>query len=305
MMLDSDKYTRSVNAVIDYINAHIDTRLDLQTLAAQTHLSVFHFQRVFTAVMGESPSRYVLRRRLELAAIQLRNDPRRPVTEIAFDYGFNSVNVFCRNFKKHFGMTAEAYRRKTSESDSKNRPSECSINPSQRSYSRYFCSRKTLKTGDKTMDCNFEIKHLEATHVVYCRHYGAYDNLQESFDKLMRWAYPRGLVTAESRLATIFHDNPEVTDVENRISDACLVVNGPLKTDGEVSAALLPGGRYAVGRFELEWKDFEAAWKNMFVLLEEHGCSCCGLPFEIYIDRSETHPAGKWVVDICIPVSLE
>ncbi len=303
-MEQSDRYTRSVNAVIDYVNAHIGEPLDVGRLAAQTSLSVYHFCRVFAAVRGESPARYVLRRRLELAAIQLRNAVGRPVSDIAFAYGFNSANVFCRNFKRHYGMTAEAYRKKEQQ-ERKNRPSPRNIGNDGRSYSRYFCPCKSLKIGDKIMECNFEIKQLEATHVVYCRHYGAYDNLQESFDKLLRQVYPLGLVTPESRLATVFHDNPEVTDVEHRISDACLVVDGPVKAGGEVCSATLEGGQYAVGRFVLEWKEFEEAWRSMFVLLEEHGFSCCGLPFEVYINRPETHPTGKWEVDICIPVQAK
>ena len=47
------------------------------------------------------------------------------------------------------------------------------------------------------MICNFEIKHLSAIHVVYCRHYGTYTTMQKSFEKLLHWAYPKGLVTTE------------------------------------------------------------------------------------------------------------
>ena len=64
--------------------------------------------------MGEPLAKYIMRKRLEQAAIQLQNDLQKPVTDIALEYGFNSVNVFCRNFKKHFGITAETYRNKNS-----------------------------------------------------------------------------------------------------------------------------------------------------------------------------------------------
>lgn len=302
-MEEPDKYTKSINAVIDYINTHIDKKLDVQLLAEQTSLSTYHFHRIFTAVMGESLAKYIMRRRLELAAIQLRNDVQKPVMNIAFEYGFNSVNVFCRNFKKHFGMTAEAYRSKMQQEDSKIRTLEHNISPQSRTYSHYFCQRKTLKIGDKCMNCNFEIKQLDVTHVVYCRHYGAYTTMQQSFEKLIRWAYPRGLVTTpDFRLAAIYHDNPNVTEEEKRISDACLIVKEPMKTDGEISAYTLPAGQYAIGRFEISWDEFQPAWECMYRLIDEHGCQCCGLPFEVYLNNSETHPEKKWIVDICIPV---
>lgn len=302
-MNDLAQYTKQINVVLDYINTHIDEKLDIQLLAHQTNLSVYHFHRIFTSVMGEPLAKYIMRKRLEQAAIQLQNDLQKPVTDIALEYGFNSVNVFCRNFKKHFGITAETYRNKIRQKDSKNRTLEHIISQQSRSYSHYFCQRKTLKIGDKFMICNFEIKHLSAIHVVYCRHYGTYTTMQKSFEKLLHWAYPKGLVTTEEfHLASIYHDDPNITTEEKRISDACLIVKNPVKTDGEISAYTIPVGQYAVGHFEILWDEFQTSWECMFRLIDEHGCRCCGLPFEVYLNNYETHPEKKWIVDICIPV---
>ncbi len=303
-MSDSAKYTKQVNLVLDYINAHINEELDIKSLAEKTYLSAYHFHRIFTAVMGEPLAKYVMRRRLELASIQLRDDVHKPVTNIAIECGFNSANVFCRNFKKHFGMTAEAYRSKMQQENSKERTLERNISPYRRSYSHYFCRQKSFKVGETSMDCNFEIKHLDAIHVVYCRHIGAYTNMQQAFEKLMRWAYPKGLLPMhDSRLASIYHNNPNTTEEGKLISDACLIVKEPMKTDGEISSYIIPAGQYAVGRFEISWDEFQRAWECMFHLVEEHGCKCCGLAFEIYMNNHEEHPEKKWVVDICIPVT--
>ena len=200
-------------------------------------------------------------------------------------------------------MTAETYRSKTQQEDSKNSTLEHNMSTYSRTYSHYFCQHKILKIGDKRMNCNFEIKHLDATHVVYCRHYGAYSAMQQAFEKLMRWAYPKGLVTTPNfQLAAIYHDNPQVTEEEKRISDACLIVKEPMKTEGEISTYTLQAGQYAVGRFEISWDEFQSAWECMYRLIDEHGCQCCGLPFEIYLNNSESHPEKKWIIDICIPV---
>ena len=166
-MNDFTQYTKQINTVLDYINAHLNEKLDIQFLAQQANLSAYHFHRIFTSVMGESLAKYIMRRRLELAAIQLQNDTQKAITNIAFEYGFNSVNVFCRNFKKHFGMTAEAYRSKIQQEDSKNSTLKHNLSPQSRTYSHYFCQRKTLKIGDKCMNCDFEINQLDATHVVF------------------------------------------------------------------------------------------------------------------------------------------
>ena len=153
------------------------------------------------------------------------------------------------------------------------------------------------------MDCEFEIKHLETTYAVYCRHYGAYAEMQGAFEKLMKWAFPRGLVSPDCRLAAVYRDDPEVTPVEKLTSDACLIVPEPVKTDGGIGLLGLEAGRYAVGRFEISWDEFRTAWKCMYRLIAEHGCRCCGLPFERYLNRPAEHPEGKWIVDICIPVT--
>lgn len=301
--MDNAHYTKQVNIVIDYINANIDKPMDVKMLAGKTSLSVYHFHRIFTAVTGEPPAKYVMRRRMELAAVHLEQDVQKPITDIAFDLGFNSVNVFCRNFKKHFGLTAEAYRSKICQQNSKNSPLQHNMGIGSRTYSHYFCTRKTLKIGDKSMDCNFEIKHLDVTHLVYCRHYGAYQEMQGAFAKLMRWAYPKGLVTAPGfRMAAIYHNNPEVTPEEKLVSDACIIVSQPMKTDGEIGTCTLPAGQYAVGRFELSWDEFGAAWQSMFRLLDEHGCKSSGLAFETYLNNWEEHPEKKWLIEICIPV---
>lgn len=302
-MSDYAKYTKQVNMVLDYINAHINEDLDIKSLAQNTYLSTYHFHRIFTAAMGKSLAKYVMRRRLELATIQLRNDVEKPIMNIAFECGFNSVNVFCRNFKKHFGMTAEAYRSKWLQENSKKRTLEHIMSPQSRSYSHYFCTQKTFKIGGINMNCSFEIKRLDAIHVVYCRHYGAYSNMQQAFEKLMRWAYSKGLVTMhDSRLISIYHNNPSVTEEGKLISNACLVVKEPMKTDGEISSYTIPAGQYAVGKFEITWDEIHHAWECMFHLIDEYGSKCCGLAFEIYMNNPEEHPDKKLTVDICVPV---
>lgn len=295
-------YTRQINIVQDYIGANLDKPLTVQELAKLLNFSVYHFHRIFTQYVGESLAKYVLRRRLEMAAMCLKCDPTVAIVNVAYEVGFNSANVFCRNFKKHFGITAEEYRSKNSQTDSKNSTLKRNHHPSDRVYSHYFCSSKTLIIGDKTMECTFEIKQLPALRVVYCRHNGAYDQVQNAFAKLMQWSYPRGLVTPEAKLLSIYYDNPDVTVSDRLISDACLQVKEPVKVDGEIGYHELQGGQYAVGRFEIAMEEFKDAWNSMFKLIAEHGCQCIGLPFEIYQNNRDEHPEKKFIVDICIPV---
>ena len=83
--------------------------LDVPALARLTHLSPAHFSRQFRATFGETPHRYLQRRRVE-RAMELLRETNLPVTEICFDVGFNSLGTFTRTFREIVGQPASAYR---------------------------------------------------------------------------------------------------------------------------------------------------------------------------------------------------
>lgn len=80
-------------------------------IARHLHLSDRYLRMIFE-VSNESPSAYILRRRLEECAAQLRDARwrRHSITSIAFSWGFNSAPHFARSFKSKFGCSARDYR---------------------------------------------------------------------------------------------------------------------------------------------------------------------------------------------------
>ena len=83
--------------------------LDVPTLAAIAHLSASQFGRVFKEVYGETPHRYLQRRRIERAMTLLRQTDRR-VTDVAWDVGFPSLGTFSRTFSTIVGCTPSEFR---------------------------------------------------------------------------------------------------------------------------------------------------------------------------------------------------
>jgi AraC-like DNA-binding protein len=100
-----------LNRARDFIFAHYDGTLDLDTLAREARLSPFHFQRTFTARFGESPHACATRARLERAKDLLLNSEL-PVTDICFQVGFESLGSFSSLFNKRVGSPPSAYRRR-------------------------------------------------------------------------------------------------------------------------------------------------------------------------------------------------
>ena len=83
----------------------------LPALAAAAAMSVRHFTRVFTAEVGESPSRFVERTRLEAARRELEMTPD-TLDVVAARCGLGSAETLRRVFQRHLGVAPDAYRRR-------------------------------------------------------------------------------------------------------------------------------------------------------------------------------------------------
>jgi AraC family transcriptional activator of tynA and feaB len=96
-----------------FIEGHLrDADLSANSVAAGLGLSARYTRMVFTAE-GEGIADYILRRRLEECASQLRNAvwQGRSITDTAFAWGFSSMAHFTRAFKERFAVTPTEYRR--------------------------------------------------------------------------------------------------------------------------------------------------------------------------------------------------
>jgi AraC-like DNA-binding protein len=83
--------------------------LDVATLARIAHVSRAHFSRSFRQTFGETPHRYLQRRRIERAMALLRSTDQ-PVIEVALAVGFESHSTFSRTFREIVGHTPSDYR---------------------------------------------------------------------------------------------------------------------------------------------------------------------------------------------------
>lgn len=86
--------------------------LDVPALARIAHVSEAHFTRTFRATFGETPHRYLQRRRVERAMFLLRETDR-SVTDICFEVGFGSPGTFSRTFRDIVGRSPRTYRKET------------------------------------------------------------------------------------------------------------------------------------------------------------------------------------------------
>lgn len=104
-----DEEPEIVSKAKTIIAENLDKRLALEDLASEVHVSVFYFCKVFKQSTGMTFTEYVNRKRIELAKAELKKT-RKPVTEIAYAVGFQSLSHFNRCFLKFAGESPRKYR---------------------------------------------------------------------------------------------------------------------------------------------------------------------------------------------------
>jgi len=101
-------YARRVERARERLDAEYSHPHTLESLARDAGMSPYHFARIFAELTGLPPHRYLLRRRLQVAARLLRDGL--PVTETCFASGFSNLSHFVRSFRRAFGQPPSRWR---------------------------------------------------------------------------------------------------------------------------------------------------------------------------------------------------
>ena len=109
MSREAEDLNRRLLRARDAMDRSYAQPLDVRAVAAVAHTSPAHFSRSYRAVFGETPHRYLQRRRVERSMFMLRETDR-SVTDICFDVGFSSLGTFSRTFRDIVGETPSGYR---------------------------------------------------------------------------------------------------------------------------------------------------------------------------------------------------
>jgi len=103
------EWSDRMNSALDYIETNLEGDIDNAEAAKKACCSLFHFQRMFMVVLGNTPAEYVRKRRLTLAARELTSTDAK-VIDIALKYGYDSPDSFARAFRNVHGITPQAAR---------------------------------------------------------------------------------------------------------------------------------------------------------------------------------------------------
>ena len=281
--------------------------MTLEELASVANFSKYHFNRVFSSIVGETPFRFILRLRLEKAASLMLANKKESITEIAFRCGFSDISIFSRNFKNRFNISASKYRNEKLNISNISQPIS---NTEQRKENPalYFCAVQQTKNWSVKMGLNKSVEIQELPHmtVAYIRNMGPWNGDQEIYqnlrNKLFTWASVRGLMGGKDfKYLILYHDNPKVALNDKLRMSLCVTIPPETQVDGEIGKMELEAAKYVVARFELTPQDFKTAWEWLYgEWLPNSGYQPDDKP---YFETYPEEPKGnKFIVDFCVPV---
>jgi AraC family transcriptional regulator len=291
-----DDYKQRMLRVLVHVQRHLDEDLSLETLAQLACFSAYHFHRIFSGMMGESLKEHVRRLRLERAAVQLKLS-RQPVTQIAFDAGYEAHEAFTCAFKTAYGLAPIHYRSARSPISALAAPSGVHYQAGK-SLNKF----KTVRKGVQTM--NVTIKNMTAMRVAFMRHIGPYTEVGATWDKLLPVLGKEGLLGGDSMFIGICHDDPDVTPLEKIRYDACVTVDDQFAPTGEVGVQTIPGGEYAVTTHIGPYQKLgETYAKLLGQWLPRSGRELRSSPcFEVYLNAPDNTEPEDLLTDIYVPL---
>jgi len=107
--INGNAQAEMVKSICRYIEQHLDEPLTLQRLANAFHLSPFHLQRTFKAVLGITPRAYADSCRL--TSLKRNLQAGHSVTRAMYDAGYSSSSRLYERTASQLGMTPDKYRR--------------------------------------------------------------------------------------------------------------------------------------------------------------------------------------------------
>lgn len=216
--------------VLTHVQTHLNDDLSLGVLAGLAGLSPSHFHRLFHHTIGETPKQYTQRLRLEQAAYQLKL-LNTSILDIAINTGYQSHETFSRAFRRQFGITPKMYRRKESLLEwIEQQQSTESLNHLQ---SGFQISRPV-------------VVKIQPISAAFIRSLGPYiDADMHAYDRLITWAKKRDFYRGDNLLLGIGHDDPTITPAEKLRFDACIEIDQPIVSEGEIGFQVIPEGVFA------------------------------------------------------------
>ena len=277
-----------LNNTIEYIEANLDKNIHLEFLSSKFALSKYHFHRIFKALIGDPPFRYIEKRRLSGAATELIETNRR-IIDIAFDYGFNSHESFIRSFKKKYSLTPSQFRK---------------TKPDFRFHEKCPIGSIELKLEKGKVKLNPDILHKSSFSIAGLTYSGHDTN--EIFDLWQTFwlMVQEGKIILDNRgcLGACLHDI-DMRNNEVFVYYAGVEQNQSLDIPKAMQSATIPGSTYAVFKHKGPISEIEQTYDRIYGSWFPRTGNTPTMDLDIIvIDHRFKRQSKNSVIDILIPI---
>lgn len=280
-----DRYHQRIDRVVGLINQKLEANPSLDDLATAAGISPYHFHRVYRAITGETPAGTLRRLRIAKGLILLSQSSR-PITDIAFEIGYDSSQAFAKALREVTGYSASELR---DQPDVLGRVlEELSKPPPQ----------------DLAQDLQVRLETVEPFRVIATRHEGEHGELFGTYTRLMEWAQQSGQIEGFRGIYGFPIDDIRMVPAEECRFDAAFDLGPAARPGPGHHEVAVSGGLYAVARLMGPYEGLEAIYDALYgAWLPESGYRLRDAPMHNhYVTDPEETPPEQWETDVRIPV---
>lgn len=297
---------RRVQPLVRFAAAYPDADVSLAALAGRARLSTYHLHRIFAAAIGETPKQLTLRLRLGRAAAMLLTADD-SVLDVALACGFGSHEVFCRAFRKRFGMSPSAYRARgfAGEAGREDASDHAALTDEIGPCVGLYRMNPGEENRENAMGYSVTTKQMAAQPVLLVRRRVKRSEIAkmigESLPLVFLHAQKSGAALTGLPFARYLDWGPGMTTMEAGMRVAS---SSGAAGEGEVLAETLPAGLVAFTVHEGPYDQLPAAHGAVQQWIEEQGLQAAGAPWESYLnDPGECPDPKDWKTEVVWPVA--
>lgn len=276
-------YQQRLLNVIDYMYNNTEKSLDVNTLADRACMSVYHFHRIYREFTGEPINATVRRMRLAKASVMLLHS-RMSQADIAEKVNYGSVEAFNRAFKKHYGVTPNAFR---------NSHKQPPIN-----HTTFYPST----SREYQLMYKVEQSNTSELTLIGLPHSGDYMQIGNAFEKLGVIAKSNDLLNDNTRFIGIYYDDPKSVSQTELRAMACISAPEIMQDDldPQLQILTLPASKCVSLLFKGDYAELEQPYDWLFgEWIPQSGVELADFPpFEEYLNDLKNTPPSELLTRI-------
>lgn len=275
-------YINEMQKAIDYIENNLDKDINFEKVSKEVGMSSFYFHRIFTAIIGISPTAYIRNRRLTVAAQEISKNNEN-ILDIAVKYGFESHEAFSRAFKNFHGVVPKMAKADGNEFKNFSRASlEFEVNTNNILNYRIE-SKEVIKVAALFRKFNLDNKNEIPEYWNEMKKNGELDDISDNYTKNLLGI----CIGTQNAFEYQYGIGIEIENAEN------------IKTKHEMKVIEIPKCSWVVFRCEVQdEKDINELWTRIYkeFFITSSYKQCMDIDFELYDDKD---------TEIWIPISKE